>query len=121
MKKEVLLILNSRSERRVELVYEGFRWDDLRRWKKLEYTVTEANPDINRGAWLRKADFPKLSANVVLDVNPADTEGYITPAWKPESQRRFTNPRIYLNPIPQDQIVLYKENGSNLTQNPGWE
>lgn len=115
------IIWEIRRERRVELVYEGFRWDDLRRWKKLEYTDTEANPDINRGAWLRKADFPKLSANVVLDMNPADTEGYITPAWKPESQRRFTNPRIYLNPIPQDQIVLYKENGSNLTQNPGWE
>ena len=54
-------------------------------------------------------------------MNPADTEGYITPAWKPESQRKFTNPRIYLNPIPQDQIVLYKENGATLTQNPGWE
>jgi len=80
------IIWEIRRERRVELVYEGFRWDDLRRWKKLEYTDTEANPDINRGAWLRKADFPKLSANVVLDMNPADTEGYITPAWKPASQ-----------------------------------
>ncbi|MGV3705165.1 MAG: RagB/SusD family nutrient uptake outer membrane protein [Arcticibacter sp.] len=110
-----------RRERRVELVYEGFRWDDLRRWKKLEYTDTQANPDINRGAYLKKSDFPKLAASVVLDMDPADSEGYITPAWKPESQRKFTNPRIYLNPIPQDQIVLYKENGSTLTQNPGWE
>lgn len=37
-----------RRERRVELVYEGFRYDDLRRWKKLEYTDTEENPFFNK-------------------------------------------------------------------------
>ncbi len=28
-------------ERRVELIFEGFRLNDLRRWKKLDYTDTQ--------------------------------------------------------------------------------
>ena len=35
--------------------------------------------------------------------------------------RRFTDPKVYLEPIPLDQIALYKENGVDLEQNPGWQ
>ncbi|WP_347159754.1 RagB/SusD family nutrient uptake outer membrane protein [Pontibacter chitinilyticus] len=106
-----------RRERRVELMMEGFRLDDLRRWKKLEYTDTETNTDINRGAWIRKADYPKLQSSVVLDNGE---EGYIIPATKAASQRRFTDVKVYLNPLPIDQIKLYKDQGVELKQNPGW-
>src|SRR5690606_14444477 len=52
-----------RRERRVELMMDGFRLDDLRRWKKLEYTDTQKNVDVNRGAWIDKeTDFPNTSA-----------------------------------------------------------
>jgi len=111
------LIWEIRRERRVELMMEGFRYNDLRRWKKLEYTNT-TNSDINRGAWIVRADWPTLTSAVTIENNAA--AGYIVPAWKPETQRTFTDPRVYLSPLPLDQIQLYKDNGITLTQNPGW-
>ena len=107
-----------RRERRVELMMEGFRLDDLRRWKKLEYTDTQGNPDINRGAWIVAAEHPD-AVDVKIENDAA--AGYIVPAWKPETQRLFTDPKVYLDPLPLDQIKLYHDNGSELTQNPGWE
>lgn len=112
------MIWEIRRERRVELMMEGFRLDDLRRWKKLEYTDTQARPDINRGAWIKKSDFPKLNASVRIENNAA--EGYIIPASSAAAQRTFTDPKVYLNPLPLDQLKLYKDQGVELNQNPGW-
>jgi len=115
------IIWEIRRERRVELVFEGFRWDDLRRWKKAEYVDTETNPDINRGAYIKKSEHPNLSDGVILEMDKNVTEGYITPSVSAASARRFTDPKVYLYPLPQDQIVLYKEQGGvDLAQNPGW-
>lgn len=113
------MIWEIRRERRIELMMEGFRYNDLRRWKKLEYADTQLNPDINRGAWIRKADYPKLQSSVVIENNAA--EGYIIPASAAASQRRLENQRVYLNPLPLDQIALYRDNGKELAQNPGWQ
>lgn len=110
------LIWEIRRERRTELMMEGFRLDDLRRWKKLEYADTQDNPTINRGAWISKTDYPDTDAHIEGDAN----EGYIVPAIKQESQRLFTDPKVYLDPLPLDQIKLYQDNGYTLTQNPGW-
>ncbi|MGS2763667.1 RagB/SusD family nutrient uptake outer membrane protein [Sinomicrobium sp. M5D2P9] len=107
-----------RRERRIELMMEGFRLDDLRRWKKLEYADMTDNSEINRGAWIRKSDYP--DANLDNMVLTEGTEGYIIPAPASESQRVFDDPRVYLAPIPLDQINLYQEQGYQLTQNPGW-
>lgn len=106
-----------RRERRTELAMEGFRFDDLRRWKKLDYADNPSNPDINRGAWIKKSEHPQM-ANVTIEGNAA--EGYIIPAAT-QAYRVFDNPRVYLYPIPLDQITLYGDNGVTLTQNPGWE
>ncbi|WP_109674940.1 RagB/SusD family nutrient uptake outer membrane protein [Dyadobacter jejuensis] len=106
-----------RRERRVELMMEGFRLNDLIRWKKLDYTDTKANADINRGAWIKKSDYPNTDA--IIEGGAA--EGYIIPASKPESQRLFLDPKVYLSPLPLDQIKLYQEAGVELKQNPGWE
>ncbi|MBF9251956.1 RagB/SusD family nutrient uptake outer membrane protein [Pontibacter sp. 172403-2] len=111
------VIWEIRRERRVELMMEGLRLDDLRRWKELDNTDVEENPDINRGAWIKKADYPGLNASVELTDG---TEGYIIPATKAESLRRFVDPKVYLEPLPLDQIQLYKDNGAELVQNPGW-
>lgn len=112
-----------RRERRVELVYEGFRYDDLRRWKKLEYTDTEKNPDINKGAWINKNEHPELAPDIVLNKDQNAKEGYITPAWSgATSMRVFNDSKLYLYPLPLDQIVLYREQGGvELKQNPGWD
>ena len=111
------LLWEIRRERRIELMMEGFRLDDLIRWKKLEYTDTQGNPDINLGAWIVKAEHPKLK-DVRLQNNAE--VGYIQPAWKPETQRLFTDPKVYLAPLPLDQIKLFSDQGVTLTQNPGW-
>jgi len=107
------LLWEIRRERRVELIFEGFRLDDLRRWGKLKYTDTQDNTDINRGAWIKKSDYPNTSAKIEGGV-----EGYIIPS--PNSQRTFTDPKVYLSPLPLDQITLYKDQGVELKQNPGW-
>lgn len=110
-----------RRERRVELAMEGFRNADLKRWAKYEYLNTDGS-DINRGAWIRKSDFPEMTE--VYIENDAG-EGYIIPAPKKETQRYFDKSdlmsvRVYLEPLPLDQITLYEANGSVLKQNPGW-
>jgi len=106
-----------RRERRIELAMEGFRFNDLKRWKKLAYTDNFNRADINRGAWIRRSDYASLS-NVVIE-NGAD-EGYIIPAAR-QAYRAFDNERVYLDPIPLDQIKLYQDQGVALTQNPGWQ
>ena len=111
------LIWEIRRERRTELMFEGFRLDDLKRWAKLEYVDTQANPDINRGAWIRRADWPNLHPDVKIE-NDAP-EGYIIPAPSAATQRLY-DPKYYLNPLPLDQITLYQSNGVTLAQNPGW-
>lgn len=112
------IIWEIRRERRVELVFEGFRLFDLKRWKKIEYVDTRLNETINRGAYIRKADHPEIK-DIVLE-NDAD-EGYIVPAWTEETQRIVDDARVYLDPLPIDQLQLYKDNGFSLNQNPGWD
>lgn len=111
------MIWEIRRERRVELMMEGFRYSDLLRWKKLDYTHTVNNADINRGAWIKKSNYP----NSDVKIEGGAAEGYIIPAFKPESQRLFTDPKVYLNPLPLDQIKLYSDKGVTLAQNPGWQ
>ena len=111
------LLWEIRRERRIELVMEaGLRNEDLRRWKKLEYTDTQGS-DVNRGAWINKADWP---AALSATIEGGAAQGYIIPASALASQRRYTDPRVYLSPLPQDQITLYTANGASLAQNPGW-
>lgn len=109
------LIWEIRRERRVELMMEGFRNDDLKRWRKYAYIDTKAKPNINKGAWISLADYK--AAKVTID---GTTEGYIVPAPKAESQRIFDNDKVYLSPLPIDQIKLYADQGVDLKQNPGW-
>jgi hypothetical protein len=111
------LLWEVRRERRIELMMEGFRNEDLRRWKKLDYTDTQKYPDINKGAWVKKSNYP---ATLVVTLENNAAEGYVVPAPKLETQRLFTDTKIYLNPLPLDQIKLYKDHGVDLKQNPGW-
>ena len=111
------LLWEIRRERRIELMMEGFRGDDLRRWKKLDYVDHLQKKNTNMGAWIKRSDYPKATS--VKIVGNA-TEGYILPIESAASWRIFDNPRVYLDPIGPDQIQLYKDNGVTLTQNPGW-
>jgi hypothetical protein len=102
------LIWEIRRERRTELMMDGFRFDDLMRWKKGDYMDSQKNPDIFLGA--KVPDTASAAHN---------SEGYLTPYASTGSVRTFVDPKNYLSPIPSGQITLYP-NGV-LTQNPGWE
>lgn len=110
------LIWEIRRERRTELMMEGFRNDDLNRWMKFSYLDTEGNKDINRGAWIDKASYP--GAKVTLTDGAT---GYIIPASAASTARIFNDDKVYLRPLPLDQIKLYKDQGVTLVQNPGWQ
>jgi len=111
------IIWEIRRERRVELMMEGYRLDDLRRWKKLNYVDMVDYPEINRGAWINKSDYPDSNLETLTLTN--GSEGYIIPATD-GTFRTFDDPKVYLNPVPLDQIKLYQDQGVTLEQNPGW-
>ena len=115
-----------RRERRVELAYEGVRFNDLRRWGKLEYADMVKNKKLNMGAWINKADYPEnaeaLAKITLCDENGnivTGNEGYIMPITEVAKMRVMAD-KDYLYPIPVDQITMYETHGFKLTQNPGW-
>lgn len=115
-----------RRERRVELAYEGLRFNDLRRWGKLEYADMTKNKKLNMGAWINKADYPE-NADALAKITLCDengnivtgNEGYIMPITEVAKMRQMAD-KDYLYPIPVDQITMYETHGFKLTQNPGW-
>jgi hypothetical protein len=97
-----------RRERRVELMMDGFRFQDIMRWKKGNYMDSQKNPDSFLGA--------KVPANGAVRLNGS---GYIMP-YAATQQRAFTDPKNYLSAIPTTQILLYPTAIQASMQNPGW-
>jgi len=100
-----------RRERTVELAFEGYRRDDLRRWKTAETVLPQALKGVKFVGTEYQQRYPGL--NVGSDVQ-VDENGFIIA--EPNSGRAFL-PKHYLDPIPLQQIQLSK---GTLTQNPGW-
>lgn len=97
-----------RRERTVELGLEGFRYDDLIRWKTAETVL----PKEILGAKFIAADWPgtkdsqvKLNANKIIITEAANT-------------RKFLANRDYLYPVPLNEITT---SDNNVTQNPNWQ
>ncbi|MBE7177454.1 MAG: RagB/SusD family nutrient uptake outer membrane protein [Mucilaginibacter polytrichastri] len=102
-----------RRERTVELTLEGFRYDDIRRWKTAE---TELPQDIKgikiRGTqWNTRAPYSDPSYQTRVDAN-----GFLIS----ETGRRFNPAKDYLQPLPTREVAFYSANGHVLEQNPGW-
>jgi hypothetical protein len=128
-------LLEIRRERGIELCYEGFRYDDLLRWKKGELIEMQW-----KGIYVPSLDMPMdLDGNGTLDVSfvkivPATkvpgviyfiidgsasqlsegNKGHLI--WRDDENREFTEKK-YLHPISNTDIVL----NPNLIQNPGWD
>jgi starch-binding outer membrane protein, SusD/RagB family len=97
-----------RRERTVELALEGFRYDDLIRWKTAETVL----PQDLLGAKYIAADWPgtnpsslKLNGDRILIADPANT-------------RKFQVNRDYLYPVPLNEIST---SDNNVKQNPNWQ
>ncbi|GAB3276897.1 RagB/SusD family nutrient uptake outer membrane protein [Larkinella harenae] len=102
-----------RRERTVELCLEGFRYDDLRRWKTAE---TEMPQDvkgikITGTSWATRAPYNDPSY-----LNRVDANGFLIA----ERNRKFNPAKDYLQPLPTREIAFYANNGQELKQNPGW-
>ena len=93
-----------RRERTVELFNEGFRIDDLKRWKTAE---TEMPQDFLGIRWTG-TEFQNKWPGV---TNERNSDGFIIL----ESGRKWED-KHYLYPLPTDQLQL----NPNLKQNPGW-
>ncbi|NQD71299.1 RagB/SusD family nutrient uptake outer membrane protein [Sphingobacterium shayense] len=101
------LLWEIRRERAVELMGEGFRFDDLRRWKKMEYAMER-----KIGRYITKGiDVPE---NSVIPILGGAKAGYIAYENKPSGT--FPD-AYYLYPIPSAEIVL----NPKIKQNPGWQ
>ncbi len=87
------LINEIRRERRIELAAEGFRFDDLRRWK--------GGTLLNNIKTYRGARDPETDDYRIL--YPGKT--------------RIWDDKLYLDPIPTQELTLNPQ----LTQNPGWD
>lgn len=105
------MLTEIRRERTVELAFEGFRRDDLRRWKTAETELTEAI----KGIKLKGSEYENL--DVLNDGNPGwtDAEGFLI--VEPAENRHFEVPKHYYYSIPLDELYLNPNLGPN---NPGW-
>ncbi|WP_083692292.1 RagB/SusD family nutrient uptake outer membrane protein [Seonamhaeicola sp. S2-3] len=106
------LIVEIRRERRIELFSEGFRYDDLRRWKqgkKLEkksYGMLWDNAAIAR--------FPGANVQTEMINGKPYIDVYKGTPW---ANPVFDESKHYLWPIPLSALGQNPELG----QNPGWE
>jgi len=110
-----------RRERLVEFANEGLRLFDIRRWRIAEKVMPQkiygrlldpskatAAPDIDEDGLISYTGLESL-----YDFNPDSR-------FPNAQNRKFTNPRDYLLPIPQAEIDTYRASGMELGQNEGY-
>ncbi|MDB5006714.1 MAG: hypothetical protein JWP45_1107 [Mucilaginibacter sp.] len=82
------------NERRIELAFEESRYFDIRRWKIAETVMNQPR----RGETINQSG----NATTYNIINVLTT--------------KFTQPKMYLYPIPYDEVLK----NPNMKQNPGW-
>jgi len=102
-----------RRERTIELALEGFRYDDLRRWKTAE---TELPQDI-KGIKIKGTDWQaRAPYNDPIYQAKVDADGFLIA----ETNRRFDPLKHYWQPLPTKEVAFYLSSGYELKQNAGW-
>jgi hypothetical protein len=129
------VLLEIRRERGIELVMEGFRYDDLKRWnagKLFEmdykglyvpamdvlYDLNEdGNPDVSFVIKIPGTKVPGVYYFLVDNKQAKLSEGDKgNLVWLINIERKYEDFKYYY-PIPFNEIVL----NPNLAQNPGWQ
>lgn len=109
-----------RRERRTELALQGFRLDDILRWRGHKVIAGQRG----RGAYFgqdgvlyRSFDMSDPYVSEVISSVKTDEEGWIDPLQsRLPSGYGFRSDRDYLLPVPPEDISL----NLKLVQNPGW-
>jgi len=125
-------ILEIRRERRIELVMESFRWDDILRWKSGKLVTRQfkgmyfpgtgkfdLDNDGKDDIWIYEGDKPtasgiqllKLGSEILLENG---NKGNVI--INSHIKKAFDENKDYLYPIPVQELQLNR----NLKQNPGW-
>ena len=134
------LMWEIRRERWVELMQEGFRREDLHRWKMFTYLDNSEdgnNPSLGaRGAIFDYSRYTPAQQRLIRDrvnkvslhtFSPGDSTLIAINPIKTVLNRRLwadgdlAFERQYFTSVPLNQLKLYKDNGFTLTQNPGWD
>ena len=100
------LLQEIRRERRIELAGEGFRWNDLCRWKAgelLENPMTYVGKKVTTGTRADEGYAIVYSSYTNSDLSIG-------------ANSRQWDDKMYLLPIPTNELQLNPE----LEQNPGW-
>jgi len=105
------LLHEIRRERRVELVSEDFRWDDIVRWKAGKLFE---NPKTLVGIRVTPEWKDQLPGDLFEDRK--FTNDYLLQTYNDIISRDW-NDKLYLRWIPLEEIALSR---GNLVQNPGW-
>lgn len=126
-------LLEIRREREIELSFEGFGYDDVRRWKRGELLTKSYKgmyvPEMNSGMDLNEDGNPDVS---FVENTPSDkTSGVVyvevggstklsegdhgNILWREDDEKEWDDHK-YLYPIPFDELTL----NPDLEQNPGW-
>lgn len=125
------VILEIRRERRIEMVNEGLRWDDLMRWKEgqkiedpiegLYFSELGAHDFNNDGVfdvYVHDGDDSGAPDEVTSLINISERQ--LTDGTSGNlllfSEGSFDESRDYFYPLPLEDLEL----NDNLVQNPGW-
>ena len=127
------VILEIRRERRIELIRENFRYNDIMRWKEGHlftipflgmYFPALGGYDLDKDGVIDVViyegtkpsavgpQYLKLGTNIFLSNGKS---GYVI--TNPTLTKKFDENKDYLYPIPVQQLLL----NTNLKQNPGWQ
>jgi hypothetical protein len=128
------VILEIRRERRIELFNEGFRWDDLMRWKegkKMEKPILgiyfprlgayDFTGDGKADVYVHNGNTTSAPAGITSFINinqrplTSGNSGNMDPFFN--ITPKFDESKDYYYPIPLEDLTLNK----NLVQNPNWE
>lgn len=103
-----------RRERMVELMGEGFGFDDVRRWKKAAWYINKQD----YGMWIPKTEISGTLLNMSTGNadNTGMTEGYRFLYGDPVKSSKGWLDKYYLYQVPTNEIALNPE----LKPNPGW-
>ena len=115
------LLQEIRRERRIELVAEGFRYDDIIRWKAVKLyenpkTVLGMRVTDKVISLYQEGTFGGDKGRALVEY---EGKTYIRPYTKDlnDAGRKWSdNDKRFLNPISKNVILI----NPNITQNPGW-